>query len=114
MNLEIIMGVPANYWFIMVASHIVHIYLKIEGAKSTNKVAAKKYWNDKFKLSGVLMSFAQSIVLLIASHDAYVKYVQINESDLAPYFSFAVAFIGYGGSSMWNNIMDLVKSKFNV
>jgi hypothetical protein len=107
------LGVPLNYWFIMIASHLIHIYLKVEADVRDNKIAIKDYFHSMWKIAGVFVSFFQSCVLLIAGLDAYQIYVQKTGDDLSTYVSFVVAFIGYGGSSLWNNIMDVVKNKVN-
>lgn len=105
------LGVPANYWIVMIASHLIHIYLKVEADVRDNKIAVKDYFQSMWKIAGVFVSFFQSCVLLIAGLDAYQIYVEKTGGDLSTYVSFAVAFIGYGGSSLWNNIMDVVKNK---
>jgi sRNA-binding regulator protein Hfq len=112
--METLLNTPINYWVIMVVSHMIHIYLKIESDTLTNKESLQTYWLDKFKLGGLVISFMQSVVLLMASYDAYAKYLENTDSENAMYYSFAVAFIGYSGSSLWNNIMEIVKSKINA
>lgn len=111
MNLEQILGVPVNYWVIMLISHAIHIYMKVEMDVKINKIALKDYYKDPWKFFGMVIGLIQSAVLLIAGHDAYEKYL-INQGE-APtiYVSFVVAFIGYGGSSLWNNIMNIIKDK---
>lgn len=108
-----ILGIPYTYWLIMIASHLVHIYLKVEADVRDNKIAVKDYFQSMWKIAGVGVSFFQSCVLLVAGMDAYTIYVQKTGGDLSTYISFVVAFIGYGGSSLWNNIMDVVKNKVN-
>jgi hypothetical protein len=113
MILENILGVPLNYWVIMLISHAVHVYMKVEMDVKTNKIAAKEYYKDGWKLTGVLIGLTQSIVLLIAGHDAYQIYLIKQEESPSFYISFVVAFIGYGGSSLWNNIMNIIKTKID-
>lgn len=112
--MDLILSIPVNYWVIMAVSHMIHIYLKVEADAKSNKEALQEYWQDLWKLGGVCVSFLQSAVMLVASHDAYIKYLSKSEDELGMYYSFAVAFIGYGGSSLWNNLMELIKSKLNV
>jgi hypothetical protein len=107
MNLDI----PMNFWLIMLLSHAIHVYLKIETDVKTNKIALQDYYKDKWKLSGLMIGVLQSSILLIAGHDAYIKYLAKINDESSIYISFVVAFIGYGGSSLWNNIMNLIKDK---
>ena len=109
----LILGVAIKYWLIMLASHSMHIYMKIEADVRENKVALKDYLTP-YKLVGMAFGLYQSIVLLLIGSDALVKYTQNIDADAPVYISFVVAFIGYGGSSLWNNIMDLIKAKFNL
>jgi amino acid permease len=107
-------GVPVSYWGIMLVAHIIHVYLKVETDVRVNKVALSDYIYDHFKLGGVIIALIQSCLLLVVGYDSFVKFDENSPADLSTYISFVVAFIGYGGSSLWNNIMDLIKSKLGL
>lgn len=107
-------GVPMSAWGIMLVSHAIHVYLKVETDVRVNKVAISDYIYDRFKLSGVIIALIQSCLLLVIGYDSFVKFDANSAMDLSTYISFVVAFIGYGGSSLWNNIMDLIKSKLGL
>jgi amino acid permease len=107
-------GVPMFYWAIMLVSHAIHVYLKVEADVRVNKVALSDYIHDYYKLSGVIIALIQSCLLLVIGYDSFIKLDANSPADLSTYISFVVAFIGYGGSSLWNNIMDLIKSKLGL
>ena len=107
-------GVPLYYWAIMLISHGIHVYLKVETDVRVNKVALSDYIHDGFKLSGVFIALVQSCLLLVIGYDSFVKFDAKSVADLSNYISFVVAFIGYGGSSLWNNLMDLIKTKIGL
>lgn len=107
-------GVPLSYWAIMLVAHAIHVYLKVETDVRVNKVAISDYIYDHFKLGGVIIALVQSCLLLVVGYDSFVKFDANSPADLSTYISFVVAFIGYGGSSLWNNIMDLIKSKLGL
>jgi hypothetical protein len=109
----LILGVSLKYWLIMLASHSMHVYMKVEADVRENKVAIKDYLTT-YKFAGLLFGLYQSIVLLYIGSDALIKYTQNVDTTASVYISFIVAFIGYGGSSLWNNIMELIKAKFNL
>jgi len=111
--METILGVPVLYWIIMIASHTIHIYMKVEGDLRKNKIALGDYFVNKLKLFGLFIGLMQSAILLIAGYDALIKY-QIKAATEPTYLiSFVVAFLGYGGSSLWNNIMQLIENLIN-
>lgn len=108
----LILGIPAMYWLLMIASHLLHVYLKIETDVQTNKVAFNAYIRDRWKVTSLVVAFVQSAILLVIGWDAYVKYAEKHpDIDLSLYIGVAVAFIGYGGSSLWNNLMAFMESK---
>ena len=109
-----LIGVPLFYWAVMLISHAIHVYLKVETDVRVNKVAFSDYIHDRFKLSGVFIALIQSCLLLVIGYDSFLKIDAKSASDLSNYISFVVAFIGYGGSSLWNNLMDLIKSKLGL
>jgi hypothetical protein len=105
-----ILGIPVMYWLLMVASHLIHIYFKVESDVQTNKVAIKAYFTDPWKITSFIVAFCQSAILLIAGWDAYIKYADKHpDIDLSLYIGVAVCAIGYAGSSIWGNLMDMVK-----
>lgn len=109
-----LIGVPLFYWAIMLISHAIHVYLKVEADVRVNKVAFSDYIHDRFKLSGVVIALIQSCLLLVIGYDSFLKIDAKSAIALSNYISFVVAFIGYGGSSLWNNLMDLIKSKLGL
>ena len=109
----LILGVEVKYWLIMLAAHSMHVYMKVETDVRENKIAIKDYLTP-YKFVGLLFGLYQSIVLLLVGSDALIKYTEKVDVNASIYISFVVAFIGYGGSSLWNNIMELVKSKLNL
>lgn len=109
----LILGVSLKYWLIMLAAHSMHIYMKVETDVRENKVALKDYLSV-YKFTGMLFGLYQSAVLLLIGSDAIIKYAQNVDANASVYISFIVAFIGYGGSSLWNNIMELIKAKFDL
>lgn len=107
-----ILGIPAMYWLIMTVSHAVHVYLKVEEDAKTNKEAWAAYRSNPWKISGFVVAFLQSSILLVAGWDAYYNYtLKHPDIDLTKYIAIAVAFIGVGGGSLWNNIMSIIQKR---
>jgi len=107
-----ILGIPAMYWIILVVSHAIHVYFRIEADIKSNPAALKEFMSDTFKQIGLVIGLAQSMILLVVGWDAYTSYLATHpDLDISLYIGIGIAFIGYGGSSIWTNLMDIIKNK---
>tara|TARA_R110000868_G_scaffold360225_1_gene622263 strand:+ start:4878 stop:5183 length:306 start_codon:yes stop_codon:yes gene_type:complete len=96
----------------MIVSHLTHVYFKIAAERVKAPAAFSRYISDKWNQIGFFISFAQSWILTLVGWDAYLKAVNKYPSiNLELYVAIAVAFIGFGGSSLWTNIMSKIQAR---
>jgi len=104
--------IPANFWLIMGLSHMLHIWTKLELNPENNMSLFLKDIRNPRKIIATVMGVIQSVTLLIMLHDSYGRYIEVNGDKYQWVASIVVAFIGYSGSSIWNNVMNLLQKVF--
>lgn len=106
------LGIPFLFWIIMICSHAVYLFFKINNDVLKNKIAANVYFKNYWNIAALVVSFIQCFTLLLVGWDAYSRYLLANPVNTYSWLiAIMAAFIGYGGVSLWNAVMKAMDKK---
>lgn len=103
---------PLIYWIILILSHVIHIWFKVLEETKADEENFRTWRKNPFNIGGIAISFLCSITMLLIGWQSFnVAIVKFPTLNLDIWVGVAVAFVGFGGSSLFLTLMRRFKDK---